>query len=309
MTISRLEELKLLLNENKIDSETVKNEIFSSKTKSWHNKEWCERKEIFLKTACEQCGNTQDLIVQHMWHPDVYGKFVYNACILFYEKFRKEHPMEDLIQDNDVLIYIESIEKRILSVCPNCGYQVLQIRKNKLPKYRCARCHFECEEPQVVNYPVLIDDRNNYQNDHKPYELSFERTKFYLYEKQSIEAAKIFYRNEIDQMALIAYIDENIRYLNFNGAVTWCKRCAFNFDRNHADLCPKCKKNYKKIGYKICRECSGKTPFTKIIERTFGNCRWNWGVCVAGVEKGPYQYGDTIVNDTCTCTNWEGDSC
>jgi hypothetical protein len=54
---------------------------------------------------------------------------------------------------------------------------------------------------------------------------------------------------------MLIYLDENIKYLSFEDTKTFCKKCAFNYDKRGMDLCPKCKVNYKKIQYETCVDC------------------------------------------------------
>ena len=50
-------------------------------------------------------------------------------------------------------------------------------------------------------------------------------------------------------------LDENIKYLSFEDTMTTCKKCAFNYDLNRMELCPKCKEYYKGIHYPTCIQC------------------------------------------------------
>ena len=50
-------------------------------------------------------------------------------------------------------------------------------------------------------------------------------------------------------------LDDTIKYLSFEDTITACKKCAFNFDVNYMELCPKCKKYYKGVQYPTCIQC------------------------------------------------------
>ena len=51
------------------------------------------------------------------------------------------------------------------------------------------------------------------------------------------------------------YLEDNIKYLSFEDTITACKKCAYNFDINNMELCPKCKEYYKSIKYPTCIQC------------------------------------------------------
>lgn len=57
------------------------------------------------------------------------------------------------------------------------------------------------------------------------------------------------------EVTFLLYLDANIKYLSFEDTITACKRCAFNFDMNNLELCPKCKEYYKGIQYPTCIQC------------------------------------------------------
>jgi len=53
----------------------------SVSTKPWQTKEWKKLRDNLLKKKCKQCGNTNDLVLQHLWHPPSYlttWKYVVN---------------------------------------------------------------------------------------------------------------------------------------------------------------------------------------------------------------------------------------
>jgi hypothetical protein len=54
------------------------------------------------------------------------------------------------------------------------------------------------------------------------------------------------YQLKTDRKAMIDYLDARIRYLSFEDTITLCRKCAFSQDINGKNLCPVCRKNYKK---------------------------------------------------------------
>lgn len=66
---------------------------------------------------------------------------------------------------------------------------------------------------------------------------------------------KTKFGDDIQKVAFLFYLDDNIKYLSFEDTITACKKCAFNYDINKMELCPKCKKYYKGISYPTCINC------------------------------------------------------
>jgi predicted Zn-ribbon and HTH transcriptional regulator len=63
------------------------------------------------------------------------------------------------------------------------------------------------------------------------------------------------YLNDIERITMLNYLDFNIDYLSFKDTKTFCKVCAFNWDKNKMNICPKCKKNYKSFRFETCKSC------------------------------------------------------
>ncbi|NMA84112.1 MAG: hypothetical protein GX962_09650 [Epulopiscium sp.] len=312
-----LDELKILyhkIEENNISLEVAKEKLFTGK-RAWHEKDWAERKEKFLQSKCEQCGRTENLIVQHFWHPRKYGEYKYDAIIKYREIFTSETPIEKLVSMEDIQNYVKKFKQTSKSICPICGYSYRE-RKIKTPRFICTKCKHEFDVPLEVAWPTFIDDLNNPIKGFKPYEVSFSSIRQQLYVKKRKEAVMDIYGLEIEREALLNYIKDSIRYQSFEDAKTWCKRCAFNYDKNQADLCPVCKKNYKKFWYDKCRKCAEKETEKELDaevpydEKCCSTCEFcmpvgDKMVCAGGTKDGPYGYGDEIIDESKVCDNWE----
>ena len=66
---------------------------------------------------------------------------------------------------------------------------------------------------------------------------------------------QIEYSDIIAKEAFLLYLNVNIKYLSFEDTITACKKCAFNYDINNMELCPKCKRYYKGVPYPTCINC------------------------------------------------------
>jgi len=51
--------------------------------------------------------------------------------------------------------------------------------------------------------------------------------------------------------------------------------CAFNFDMNNMELCPKCKKYYKDVGYPTCIQCLPEDKRKIALEKIESGKAWH----------------------------------
>ncbi|PKM70343.1 MAG: hypothetical protein CVU93_02565, partial [Firmicutes bacterium HGW-Firmicutes-18] len=248
-----LEELRSKVIEDQISHDEVKKILFTGK-KSWHETEWKERKEKFLKPYCEQCGSENELTVQHFWHPRSYGDHKYQATVKFGTIFQTEMPIEKLIPKELVIKEIKKHKTATKTVCPLCGSSY-RTRKTMTPRCICTKCSHEFENPAQVNYPTFIDDLTEPVLTSKSYEIKYSSIQEKLYKEKCRKTVKKKYVFEIERESLTRCIEDSIRYLGFEDSKTWCKKCSFNYDKNNADLCPICMKKYKKTYYPSCFDC------------------------------------------------------
>lgn len=312
----KLDDLKVLhtkIENNEVSLEKAKEDLFTGK-RSWHQEDWIERRETFLKTNCEQCGSTDNLVVQHFSHPRKYGQYKYDSINKYSIIFISEIDVEELVSNEDINKYCSNIKIITKDVCPDCGYSYRE-RKTMTPKFICTKCKKEFHMPERVNFPTIIDDLKDPLKNPKPHELTFSSIRQQLSKENFKKRLEEKYGYEIEKETLLKYIKDSIKYQNFEDAKKWCRTCAFNYDKNKADLCPVCKKNYKKFQYDQCRECAGieEINFNKELkesEKNCSNCEFNMPdgnkmVCAAGSKDGPYQYGDEIVDTSKVCIEWE----
>lgn len=229
--------------------------------RSWNTKDWQERRPKFLKDKCEICSSTDTLTVQHLSHPRKYADYLREIT----RKYTNDHI--DRIPEIDQLEFtaylIKNHEYVPVPLCPNCRNKNPSERVRKIPKYRCADCKHEFEEAtfRPLNELIAIFYENNdaYEVVDKCF-ISKDKWK----NKNNLSSIKYWMQREraknknsetIEKEAFLLHLDDCIKYLSFEDAITACKKCAFNFDINKMELCPKCKKNYKGIQYPTCMEC------------------------------------------------------
>jgi hypothetical protein len=147
-------------------------------------------------------------------------------------------------------------------LCPNCKGRNPNKRTRKTPQYLCTECRHEFDEPIYKSIDELIT--TFYENE----DVAEVRDKCFVSKKwknqhhlSSVrywlqrERAKTKDSEAIGKEAFLLYLDDEIKYLSFDDTITACKKCAFNYDINNMELCPKCKENYKGIQYPTCIQC------------------------------------------------------
>jgi len=257
MKIEELNELKLKVLNNQITVEDAKQMIFENAKKSWHTKEWKDKRNSSLKDECEKCGSTNILTIQHTWHPKNYGECMKESTIFYYNKYEEENIKIIVVSDSEVIREFDKEDSKTQQVCPVCGYGIRE-RKTMLPRYICTnpRETHQSDEFEERVIPILIDDRN-IRRDYswKSYERSYLKIWWKIYNSKRNKRMFKKYGDAIEREALVMYIDDSIRYQSFEDVITVCKKCAFNTDVNNIDLCPICMKSYKKTYYDTCLSC------------------------------------------------------
>ena len=229
--------------------------------RSWHTKDWEERRAKVIKDKCEICGSKETLTLQHLSHTKKYNEYKRDVTRKYARSFIDSNPPVDKYEFSE---HIKEIYDYIpVPLCPNCESRYLNVRSIKTPRYLCTECRhefdetihktvdeliaafFENEEAAKVRDKCFIS-KDQYRNKHHLPEAKY----WFLRDK-----VKTKYIEEIGKEAFLLYLDDNIKYLSFENTITACKKCAFNYDMNKLELCPKCKENYKGIQYPTCIQC------------------------------------------------------
>jgi len=229
--------------------------------RSWHTKGWKERRNEIIKDRCEICGSREKLTLQHLSHPKKYNEFQrevtkkYAEDFIFFEPTVGRYEFSEYILNNYDYIPVP--------LCPNCNGRFPNKRMRKKPQYLCTECRLEFDEPVYKEIEELIGQfyldeniasirnkcfisKDRWKNKH-----NLSQIKYWLQR----EKAKTKSSNEIEKEAFLLYLEANIKYLSFEDTITACRRCAFNFDLNNMELCPKCREFYKGIQYPTCIQC------------------------------------------------------
>lgn len=186
--------------------------------RSWHTQEWKERRNAFIGKSCTQCSSTkQPLVLQHNWHPrslDVIWNEVLNK---FYPTYVAEHPQPSIL-------YPEASDIR--DACPTCNSIRVTWRKTS-DDWRCAKCRNICKKPcQVLGVAAETEGK---------------------WRRERTSANRQWYadfRKSVDPLAaplvLQSYFADHDRYLSFKDTTTFCKKCAFLWDKKKQRFCRGC---------------------------------------------------------------------
>jgi len=229
--------------------------------RAWHTKDWKERRNEIIKDSCEICGSKETLTIQHFSHPKKYYDYVKDV---------KRKYAENII-NSDTNIDKYEFSEHILTnynyfpvpLCPNCKNRYPNKRMRKKPQYLCTECRLEFDEPiyktveelivifysdedAVEKHDKCFISKDKWMNKH-----NFLQINYWL-QRKKIETKS---SDEIDKEAFFLFLENNIKYLSFENTITACKKCAYNYDLNKMELCPKCNKYYKGIQYQSCIQC------------------------------------------------------
>lgn len=264
LTYNELLTFKARLDNNEISLKDAQNIFWDGHNpnkRSWHTKDWKERRALIIKDACEDCGSKEGITLQHLVHPQSYQQY-YNEILT---KHAKEYiALDEPINIETFTSYIfAEYNYKAAPMCPYCLGRCPNERMRKTPKYLCTKCKAEFDSCSYYSVDdlvkaycngeesVAISDKcfikkNDTRINHHLKDIK------YWYQRSRVEESK---RELIEAEAFLLFIDAQITYLSFEKTKTNCKRCAFEYDINGRNLCPQCKTNYKGIQYPTCIDC------------------------------------------------------
>jgi hypothetical protein len=127
---------------------------FKEGEKSWHTKDWKERRAKIIKDRCEICSSQDTLTLQHLSHPKKYAAYSRDVTRAYAEEYRNTNPV---IDKNELINYIQRKYDYIpVPFCPNCNNSHPSKRVRKIPQYRCKGCQHEFDTPVYKSVDVLV---------------------------------------------------------------------------------------------------------------------------------------------------------
>jgi hypothetical protein len=245
MKIEELEQIEQKLIEGSISYEEASNLIYSNVKTPYRTKEWKKLRDTLIKDYCEQCKVTEPpFVLHHMWQPLSYNSHIVEKMDeLITEELEKNPISISDVTEHEIEKYIKKNgENR--EVCPKCNSINFRFRKSFNPPYICNRCNHKFESPIVGLY---LPERK----------FPKDVPNLIVQNKQQALREKVWEQNanEVRKYALLKGIEDSKRYMSCIDTVTYCKRCAFEYDHNHRELCMKCGVKYHYIGEECCRDC------------------------------------------------------
>ena len=110
--------------------------MLKSAPKQWTTKEWKERRSQVLGDHCETCESTEDLRIQHTWHPPVFSDLCEMVKPVLWKEYEKTYPYIPLVLPTFDPASIPPPEMIERDSCPVCGS--VAVRCNK------AGTHWTC---------------------------------------------------------------------------------------------------------------------------------------------------------------------
>jgi len=264
LTYKELIELREKLLKGEITQDIAKKiygEDYKEGKRSWHTKDWKERRKEVIKDKCEICGSKETLTLQHLSHPKKYYEYQKEVSKKYAQNIISSGMTIDKCEFNEHIL--KNYDYIPVPLCPNCNGRFPNKRMRKKPQYLCTKCHQEFDEPIYKTTEELIEifylgedvasvhDKCFISKDKWKNKLNLSQVKYWL-QRQKVE---IKFNDEIEKEAFLLFLDDDIKYLSFEDTITACKKCAFNFDINKMELCPKCKIYYKGVKYPTCIQC------------------------------------------------------
>jgi len=253
---------KLVIDEITIDFATElywKN--FEEGKKSWHTMDWRERRAKVIKDKCEICDSNKTLTLQHKSHPKKYNEYLRDVTR---EYARNYVNANTVVGKKEFIEYIiTNYDYLPVPFCPKCTFSNPRKRVTKVPQYVCTVCQHEFDNAVYKSVKELV--AIFYENE----DAIEVRDKCFISKdgwrnKNNLSSVRYWLQrsnvknknsSEIEKIAFLQYLDDNIKYLSFEDTITACKKCAFSSDINRMELCPKCKEHYKGIQYPTCIQC------------------------------------------------------
>ena len=243
MNLTELEEVEEALIKGDITYEEAGKILYGSTTKPWQTVYWKNRRKELIKDTCEQCDSTkQPMVLQHMWQPSSYKNHVREI----YATFLEDEKMKDtipLVDDSVIESYLDQFTD-IKETCPSCQSRSLSKRKTMRPTYRCIRCNHEFDEPKMVPFHSKLGVAPSFEQVRQS--IARRRLQDYIWDT---------YGNEIKKRAILRGIEDTKRYMSMEDTKTFCKRCAFLWDKKRKKVCDVCKDTLIPIEMHACYSC------------------------------------------------------
>ena len=104
--------------------------------KPWHSKDWVKKRDSIIKSECEQCKNTEGIMVaQHLTHPIDFKTIRNEIFNSLFTEFLKLTTLPNPIITNKEIKEFHDITTQIREACPGCKWIRIRKRKTMKPEY------------------------------------------------------------------------------------------------------------------------------------------------------------------------------
>lgn len=233
---------------------------FKEGQRSWHTKDWKERRLKVIKDRCEICSGKEILTIQHLSHPKKYSEYLNEIENIFTKAYIDTNPK---VNQSEFKEFLENYyDYHPIPLCTNCQSRNPNKRERMMPQYLCTKCRYECDETVHKSIDELIT--TFFENEKAPevQDKCFISKKYN--NKNHLQSVRYWFlrdkvknqnSDKIEEMGFLNFLGDNIKYLSFEDAITTCKKCASYFDLYNMELCPKCTEHYRGIEYPTCIQC------------------------------------------------------
>lgn len=229
-------------NLGKISAQETANVVTNILTKKpWHTEEWRKKRANLIQSKCTQCLTDEGpFVLQHLWHPRKLGETIRELRASHRIKYEELHPR--------IEIPIPEPVGETRDACPRCHKLGIYWRKTK-NSWRCndSYCGHEFDNP--------IKRRMHSAEQSEKWWTEYRNAKQEWYG---------CFREETDEVILIEALkigfEEHDRYMSLSDTTTFCKKCAFMWDKRQR---------------KLCKGCNKFVPFNISPENCF-NCNESW---------------------------------
>ena len=201
----------------------------------WHTKEWKLHREKLLNedSVCELCGSKDDL---HIHHPNSKNaatirqevwEYIYHQFNTWYKSV---YPTK------------EEIENFSTTKCGKRG-EAMHKHEGCITWHYVSTKHKKCE---WYNYSNNLQKRREFTNKYREYDYKRWHDLYDEYKTHNHDTIQSIINQLIGE--------ENKKYTDFEDIQVLCKKCHLAHHKG-MDLCPVCKKKYKKKQYKTCYDC------------------------------------------------------
>lgn len=243
MEIQELEKIEEALQKREITASEAYEKIKST-TKPWQTAAWKKNRETIIKDSCEQCGGSKGpMVIQHLWHPPEYKDNIREIFAEYYLKEQKNNTLPEATDDDVLAVMSGYTEQK--EVCPSCEMRSISKRKTMTPLYRCSKCKHEFDEPKMALF-------NPELNAVAP---PMENIKKSITRNKQEEFVWNTYGGEMRTLAVLKGIQDHKRYISMVDTKTFCKRCAFLWDKKRLKVYAVCKETLIILSMHACDDC------------------------------------------------------